>query len=96
MWISLGEIHSTFPCCIKVSGQVTRLDNGINFTLNGRNSIRPWFDNDIKKNSILKRAKNEHTLNALQEIRQVGKSLKITPTIIQGEELNDRGFGGKY
>ncbi|XP_044264369.1 probable aminopeptidase NPEPL1 [Tribolium madens] len=32
----------------------------------------------------------------LQEIREVGDALKIQPTIIRGEELAERGFGGIY
>lgn len=32
----------------------------------------------------------------IEEIVQVGNELKITPTIISGEELNTRGFGGIY
>ncbi|XP_031572072.1 probable aminopeptidase NPEPL1 [Actinia tenebrosa] len=37
-----------------------------------------------------------HTDNFLEEIRKVGKELGIEPTIIQGEELRERGFGGIY
>lgn len=32
----------------------------------------------------------------LQEVKKVGDSLGITPLIIRGEELNDKGFGGIY
>lgn len=32
----------------------------------------------------------------LKEVQSVGDSLNITPTIIQGEELRERGFGGLY
>lgn len=37
-----------------------------------------------------------HTDAFLDEIRQVGSELGITPMIIQGEELDSRGFGGIY
>lgn len=32
----------------------------------------------------------------LQEIQSIGASLNITPTIVRGEELAKRGFGGIY
>nr|CAH7721266.1 unnamed protein product [Callosobruchus chinensis] len=32
----------------------------------------------------------------LEEIKTVGKALNLTPTIIRGEELADKGFGGIY
>lgn len=32
----------------------------------------------------------------LQEIKEVGNELNIVPTIIRGEELKERGFGGIY
>lgn len=32
----------------------------------------------------------------ISEVVRVGKELKITPTIMSGEELNTRGFGGIY
>lgn len=32
----------------------------------------------------------------IEEITTIGKKLKITPTIIRGEELNEKGFGGIY
>ena len=31
-----------------------------------------------------------------QEITKVGDELGIVPVIIRGEELNQRGFGGKF
>uniref|UniRef100_A0A8C2GRM0 Aminopeptidase like 1 n=1 Tax=Cyprinus carpio TaxID=7962 RepID=A0A8C2GRM0_CYPCA len=34
--------------------------------------------------------------NLLQEIKAVGNELSITPTIIRGEELKQKGFGGIY
>lgn len=37
-----------------------------------------------------------HTDAFLEEIRSVGKELGIIPVIIQGEELNEKGFGGIY
>ncbi|KAL3860469.1 hypothetical protein ACJMK2_010592 [Sinanodonta woodiana] len=37
-----------------------------------------------------------HTDIFLDEIRKVGEELDITPMIIQGEELKERGFGGLY
>ncbi len=37
-----------------------------------------------------------HVFNFLQLVQDVGKSLNIEPTIIRGEELNSRGFGGIY
>lgn len=33
---------------------------------------------------------------SFQEIEEVGKALNIVPTIIRGEELKERGFGGIY
>ncbi|CAH0551586.1 unnamed protein product [Brassicogethes aeneus] len=40
---------------------------------------------------------NEMNVNSfLEEIKAVGQSLNITPTIIRGEELAARGFGGIY
>lgn len=35
-----------------------------------------------------------HTFISVQEIRAVGTELGITPVIIRGEELKQRGFGG--
>jgi len=32
--------------------------------------------------------------SCLQEIKAVGAELAITPVIIRGEELKDKGFGG--
>lgn len=32
----------------------------------------------------------------INEIEIVGKAVGVVPTIIRGEELNDRGFGGIY
>lgn len=37
-----------------------------------------------------------HTDIFLQEIKAVGKELGIEPVVIEGEELNKRGFGGIY
>ena len=37
-----------------------------------------------------------HTDGFIQEIQVVGQELGITPLIIQGEELDRRGFGGIY
>jgi len=37
-----------------------------------------------------------HTDGFLDMVHEVGTALKITPTIIQGEELDKRGFGGIY
>lgn len=37
-----------------------------------------------------------HTDAFLDLIREVGKDLSIKPMIIQGEQLNERGFGGIY
>uniref|UniRef100_T1J675 Cytosol aminopeptidase domain-containing protein n=1 Tax=Strigamia maritima TaxID=126957 RepID=T1J675_STRMM len=37
-----------------------------------------------------------HTDGFLQEIYNVGKTLGITPLVIQGEDLNRKGFGGIY
>ena len=37
-----------------------------------------------------------HTDGFIQEIRTVGQALGITPLVIQGEELNEKGFGGIY
>lgn len=34
--------------------------------------------------------------NLLQEIKAVGNGLGITPTIIRGEELKQKGFGGNH
>jgi probable aminopeptidase NPEPL1 len=34
--------------------------------------------------------------NFLQEIRNIGDALKIEPTVIRGEELAEKGFGGIY
>ncbi|XP_050294719.1 probable aminopeptidase NPEPL1 [Anthonomus grandis grandis] len=34
--------------------------------------------------------------NFLEEVKAVGSSLNITPTIIRGEELQKKGFGGIY
>lgn len=31
-----------------------------------------------------------------QRIREVGKRLRIKPLIVQGEALQDKGFGGRY
>ena len=31
-----------------------------------------------------------------QEVKKVGKELGIEPTIIQGEQLREKGFGGIY
>ena len=31
-----------------------------------------------------------------QRIREVGKSVGISPSIIQGEELQEQGFGGEF
>lgn len=36
------------------------------------------------------------TLTVFQEINEVGKELGIKPMVIAGEELNERGFGGKF
>lgn len=35
-----------------------------------------------------------HMCSCLQEIKAVGAELAITPVIIRGEELKDKGFGG--
>ena len=35
-------------------------------------------------------------ISFFQLVREVGKSLSISPVIIQGEDLNERGFGGIY
>lgn len=35
-----------------------------------------------------------HTCFLFQEIRAVGAELGITPVIIRGEELKQKGFGG--
>ena len=35
-------------------------------------------------------------ISVFQLVREVGKSLSISPVIIQGEDLNERGFGGIY
>ncbi|KAK7481689.1 hypothetical protein BaRGS_00027062 [Batillaria attramentaria] len=37
-----------------------------------------------------------HTDAFLEEVKTVGEELGITPVIIRGEELNERGFGGLY
>jgi len=37
-----------------------------------------------------------HTSAFVQEITKVGDELGIVPVIIRGEELNQRGFGGKF
>lgn len=37
-----------------------------------------------------------HTDAFLDEIREVGKSLDVSPLIIQGEDLDRKGFGGIY
>jgi len=37
-----------------------------------------------------------HTSAFVQEITKVGDELGIVPIIIRGEELNQRGFGGKF
>lgn len=34
-------------------------------------------------------------LRCVQEIKAVGNELNITPTIIRGQELKQKGFGGK-
>ena len=34
--------------------------------------------------------------NKIQEIKIVAKSLDLEPMVIEGEELNKRGFGGIY
>ena len=35
-----------------------------------------------------------HTDAFIAEVRQIGSELGITPLVIQGEELNEKGFGG--
>ena len=35
-----------------------------------------------------------HTDAFIAEVRQIGSEVGITPLIIQGEELNEKGFGG--
>jgi probable aminopeptidase NPEPL1 len=37
-----------------------------------------------------------NTDDFLEEIRKVGKELNIEPFVIEGEELNEKGFGGIY
>ena len=37
-----------------------------------------------------------HTDAFIAEARAIGKSLGIEPLVIQGEELNEKGFGGIY
>ena len=35
-----------------------------------------------------------HTDAFIAEVRQIGSELGINPLVIQGEELNEKGFGG--
>ena len=37
-----------------------------------------------------------HTDGFIQEVQVVGQALGITPLVIQGEELDQKGFGGIY
>nr|AMO02523.1 aminopeptidase NPEPL1 [Tityus serrulatus] len=37
-----------------------------------------------------------HTTTFLEEVKNVGEALNITPTIIQGDDLLEQGFGGIY
>jgi len=37
-----------------------------------------------------------HTDGFIAEVRKIGSELGITPLVIQGEELNQKGFGGIY
>lgn len=40
--------------------------------------------------------KKKNVCFLFQEISAVGKELGIIPQIIRGEELKDKGFGGKF
>ncbi len=54
-----------------------------------------YFNNTAVRNACWHCFSTHDTLcNLLQEIKAVGNELGITPTIIRGEELKQKGFGG--
>lgn len=53
-----------------------------------------WSLLGLRVNLLFCNFKLTECATTLQEIKKVGLELGISPTIIQGEELREKGFGG--